>query len=77
MKNEQLLIDLSDDQCEKVVGGAGRGEESGPGTSAGFVGWFGGPPGSGHGLISAGHSPTSFNPNSGVTVWVPSTRGHT
>ena len=45
--------------------------------TGGFVGWFGGPPGSGHGLVSAGHSPTSFNPNSGVTVWVPSTRGHT
>ncbi len=76
MKNEQLLMDLTDEQCEKVVGGVGRGEESGANTSAGFVGWFGGPPGSGHGLFNAGHSPTFFTTKSGVTVWVPATPGH-
>jgi hypothetical protein len=45
MKNEQLLIDLSDEQCEKVVGGVGRGTSGG--NSAGFFGWQVGGPGLG------------------------------
>ena len=56
MKNEQLLTDLTDEQCEKVVGGVGRlFGEGGPGgpAGAGEAGWFGGPTGD-HGLLSAG-----------------------
>ncbi len=57
MKNEQLLMDLTDEQCEKVVGGVGRlFGEGGPGggAGAGEAGWFGGPTGN-HGLLfSAG-----------------------
>ncbi len=68
MKNEQLLIDLSDEQCEKVVGGVG----AGPFPGAGSAGWFGGPPGSGHGLFGAdqGFGPVS-NEHSAVDVTVP------
>jgi len=47
MKKKQLLIDLSDEQCEKVVGGVGRGTTGG--NSAGFAGWGIG----GHGLSTA------------------------
>ncbi len=56
MKNEQLLMDLTDEQCEKVVGGVGRlFGEGGPGGPAGTgeAGWFGGPTGT-NGLLSAG-----------------------
>ena len=52
MKNEQLLIDLSDEQCEKVVGGVGIGAD--PGSSAGVQGWFGD---GDHGLFGADKSP--------------------
>ena len=41
MKNEQLLIDLSDEQCEKVVGGVGRLGPNFGGAGAGTQGWFG------------------------------------
>ena len=44
MKKEQLLTDLTDEQCEKVVGGVGRGD-AGPG--AGVRGWQVGGPGLG------------------------------
>ena len=69
MKKDQLWTELSDEQCQKVVGGVGRGET--PGTSAGFNGWGAAPnPSAGHGLFSAGFVP-GFNPNSAVSVVVP------
>ena len=57
MRKEQLLTDLTDEQCEKVVGGVGIGAT--PETSAGVNGWFGGPNRSGieRGLNHAGFTP--------------------
>ena len=52
MKNGQLLMDLTDEQCEKVVGGVGIGNS--PPESAGFIGWFGD---GDHGLFGAGRVP--------------------
>jgi hypothetical protein len=71
MKNEQLLIDLSDEQCEKVVGGVGKGAS--PGSSAGFFGWGTSPNQSDgpNGLFRAGFTPGDFNPNSTPSVVVP------
>lgn len=54
MKKEQLLTDLTDEQCEKVVGGVGRnGVGPDEGAGAGTEGWFGGIGGS-HGLAGSG-----------------------
>ena len=74
MKEEQLLIDLSDEQCEKVVGGVGIGDT--PGSSAGVQGWFGdgeGPPDpSDHGLFGAGKVPGSMTAGkSGNNIIIP------
>ena len=52
MKKQQLWIDLSDEQSEKLVGGVGIGAS--PGSSAGVQGWFGD---GGHGLFGAGKTP--------------------
>jgi len=42
MKNKQLLMDLTDEQCEKVVGGVGSDVPAGAGgAGAGTVGWDG------------------------------------
>ena len=62
MKKEQLFTDLNDEQAEKVVGGVGRIFADGPGgpAGAGEAGWFGGAPGSGHGLLSAGQGFSPF-----------------
>lgn len=75
MKKQQLWIDLSDEQAEKVVGGVGVGDVPG----AGINGWFGGtPPGNGAGLAgSAGFSPPGeqMSPGeSGLTVTVPGSK---
>ena len=77
MKEEQLLIDWSDEQCEKVVGGVGIGAT--PGTSAGVQGWFGdgeGPPDpSDHGLFGAGFMPAHIDAGkSGNRIIVPGER---
>jgi hypothetical protein len=45
MKKKQLLTDLTDEQCEKVVGGVGAGTTGG--NSAGVRGWQVGGPGLG------------------------------
>ena len=73
MKKKQLLTDLTDEQCEKVVGGVGRVLAGGSPAGAGVAGWFGGPTGT-HGLASAGFTPPpATNPNTplGVVVKVP------
>ena len=42
MKEEQLLMDLTDEQCEKVVGGVGiKGGPNDGGAGAGTRAWFG------------------------------------
>jgi hypothetical protein len=72
MKKEPLFTELSDKQAEKLVGGVGRiGRGNDFGAGAGSTGWFGGPPGSGHGLSSAGFTPGDLNPNSHGMVVVP------
>jgi hypothetical protein len=76
MKKEQLLTDLSDAQCEKVVGGVGRlGGGLGFGAGAGTRGWVGNgalPPGlDAHGLAGAGFTAGDMNQNSAVGVMVP------
>ncbi len=75
MKNERLLVDLSDEQCEKVVGGVGAGEVI---AGAGTQGWFGrgSSPGDPNntGLIGSGQfiGPASLSTGaSGITVWSP------
>ena len=72
MKKQQLWIDLSDEQAEKVVGGVGIGAT--PGSSAGVNGWFGGPSAGTNGLFNAGFTPGDSNPNSAVPVIVPGPR---
>ncbi len=70
MKNEQLFMDLTDEQCEKVVGGVG----AGPGPGAGVNGWFGGPSPGTNGLINAGFDAPgekTVRGNSGVAVTSP------
>jgi len=75
MKKEQLLTDLSDEQCEKVVGGVGIGNLSGAGSSAGVQGWFGngaGPPDpTDNGLFGAGFMPGYMTTPSGNVIWIP------
>ncbi len=67
MKEEQLLMDLSDEQCEKVVGGVGIGAN--PGESAGVAGWFGNGP---NGLFGAGKVPGSMTAGkSGNNIIIP------
>ncbi len=75
MKKEQLLTDLSDEQCEKVVGGVGAGDDP---AGAGTQGWFGrgsfpGDPNN-TGLFGSGQfvGPAPKSPGkSGITVWNP------
>ncbi len=62
-----LWNDLTDEQSEKLVGGAGVCPGQGictPPDTPGFQGWFGngGPPGdpSDNGLLGAGHAPSFF-----------------
>ena len=61
MKEEQLLMDLTDEQCEKVVGGVGILGPNFAGAGAGTQGWFGngaGPPDpTDNGLTRAGFTP--------------------
>ena len=61
--------ELSDQQCEMVVGGVG----SGPFPGAGKNGWgIPGTPSGGHGLFSAGFVPGPLEAgNSGQTITVP------
>jgi len=67
MKKKQLLTDLTDEQCEKVVGGVGIGAS--PGESAGVAGWFGNGP---HGLFGAGKTPGSMTAGkSGNNIIIP------
>jgi hypothetical protein len=71
MKQEQLLTDLTDEQCEKVVGGVGIGPN--PGGSAGFNGWgAGGSVTEGHALFHAGKAPGSMMAGkSGNNIIIP------
>ena len=75
MKNGQLLMDLTDEQCEKVVGGVGRIVVGGPMPGAGLNGWGApGTPSAGHGLINAGFSPPGvpmMAGSSGIHVGTP------
>ena len=73
MKKKQLLTDLTDEQCEKVVGGVGVGVGGG---STGFFGWGTNPKSAARptGLINAGFTPpgVQFEPGeSGLTVSIP------
>ena len=73
MRGVQLLTDLSNEQCEKVVGGAGIGAE--PNLSAGFAGWFGGfrnHADGDQGLLKAGKAPGDLTAGaSGNNIIVP------
>ena len=74
MRKEKLLTELTDEQCEKVVGGVGIGAT--PGSSAGFAGWFGNgapPPGpEDNGLFGAGKVPGSMTAGkSGNNIIIP------
>ena len=68
MKHE-AWEELSDQQCEMVVGGVG----AGPFPGAGINGWgCGSCPSAGHGLFSAGFVPGSLEAgNSGQTITHP------
>ena len=59
---------LSEVQMDQITAGVGAGGFPG----AGAAGWFGGPPGSGHGLFSAGQDffPT-LNSHANGDVYVP------
>jgi hypothetical protein len=80
MKKKQLLTDLTDEQCEKVVGGVGiLDPDRFAGAGAGTQGWFGNgsppPDGSNNGLDGAGFTPgntISAGPN---TIMVPGRKG--
>ena len=67
--------ELSDQQCEMVVGGVGVGPTPGKGIN----GWgAAGTPSAGHGLINAGFSPPGqqMSPGqSGLNVTVPGDKG--
>jgi len=73
MKKKQLLIDLTDEQCEKVVGGAGR-DLGGPGAGAGTNAWGFPTPFNPSGNPNAGLAKNFMpgkNPNSNGDVFVP------
>ena len=73
MKNERLLVELTDEQCEKVVGGAGR-DLGDPGAGAGTNAWGFGTPFNPSGNENAGlrkNFVPGMNPNSAVDVFVP------
>lgn len=64
MKKKELWTDLSDEQCQKVVGGTGF-------ENAGKNAWgLEGSVTEGHALLSAGFE-VGHNPHSAVTVVVP------
>jgi hypothetical protein len=72
MKNKQLWMDLSNEECRKVVGGVGIGDT--PGTAAGFNGWGAPPnPSAGHGLLGAGFEAgdSMIAGESGNTIQIP------
>ena len=75
MKNKQLLTDLTDAQCEKVVGGVGRGGAGqGGGAGAGSNAWGAGTPFNPSGNPNAGlrkNFVPGENGNSNGTVFVP------
>ena len=79
MKNEQLLMDLTDEQCEKVVGGVGVQGDRFAGAGAGTQGWFGngGPPpdGSNNGLDGAGFTPGNLMRAGPNMIMVPGRKG--
>ena len=65
-------VELTAQQMDQITAGVGRlGRGNDFGAGAGSTGWFGGPPGSGHGLSSAGFTPGDLNPNSHGMVVVP------
>ena len=73
MKNKQLLMDLTDEQCEKVVGGNGR-DLGDPGAGAGTNAWGAGTPFNPSGNPNAGlwkNFTPGMNENSNGTVFVP------
>ena len=73
MKKKQLLTDLTDEQCEKVVGGSGR-DLGGPGAGAGTNAWGAGTPFNPSGNPNAGlrkNFVPGMNENSHVDVFVP------
>ena len=73
MKKKQLLIDLNDEQCEKVVGGSGR-NLGNPGAGAGTNAWGAGtdfnPSGNANAGLFKNFTP-GMNENSAVAVFVP------
>ena len=73
MKKQQLWIDLSDEQAEKVVGGSGR-DLGNPGAGAGTNAWGSGTPFNPSGNPNAGlfkNFTPGMNANSAVNVFVP------
>ena len=79
MKKEQLFTELSDEQAEKVVGGAGAiiAGVGSPVAGAGVNGWGVGPS-AGHGLGSAGFTPPGVMKTVGandLTVRTPGPKG--
>ena len=73
MKKQQLWIDLSDEQAEKVVGGVGR-DLGDPGAGAGTNAWGFGTPFNPSGNPNAGlrkNFVPGENGNSNGTVFVP------
>ena len=62
-------IKLSTAQMDQITAGVGRlGRGNDFGAGAGSTGWFGGPPGTEHGLFSAGFTPGDLNPNNPMVV---------
>ncbi len=73
MKNKRLLVELTDEQCEKVVGGSGR-DLGDPGAGAGTSAWGSGTPFNPSGNPNAGlfkNFTPGMNANSAVDVFVP------
>ena len=79
MKKEQLLMDLTDEQCEKVVGGVGITGDGFAMAGAGTQGWFGngsGPPDpSDNGLTRAGFLPGTMKMAGPNHIMVPGAKG--